>query len=85
MVRDLWSRSRLPVDELAEVWDLVDRTGRGALDKTEFVVGLWLIDQRLRGRKIPQKVMDSVWASARGVSVKGPPKEKKKTKKKHKL
>ncbi|KAK6071620.1 increased rDNA silencing protein 4 [Seiridium cupressi] len=83
IVRDLWSRSRLPIDELAEVWDLVDRTGRGMLDKVEFVVGMWLIDQRLRGRKIPQKVSDSVWASARGVSIKGPPKEKMKVKHKH--
>ncbi|KAH6654081.1 hypothetical protein BKA67DRAFT_564106 [Truncatella angustata] len=83
VVRDIWSRSRLPMDELMEVWDLVDRTGRGSLDKTEFVVGMWLIDQRLRGRKIPAKVMDSVWASARGVSVKGPPKEKNKVKHRH--
>ncbi|ETS80743.1 hypothetical protein PFICI_08272 [Pestalotiopsis fici W106-1] len=80
IVRDIWSRSRLPPEELAEVWDLVDQTGRGALTRTEFVVGMWLIDQRLRGRKIPQKVMDSVWASARGLSVKGPPRDKQKVK-----
>ncbi|KAI0480417.1 hypothetical protein GGR56DRAFT_272566 [Xylariaceae sp. FL0804] len=67
VVRDLWSRSRLPFDELGEVWDLVDHRGRGMLDKAEFVVGMWLIDQRLRGRKIPQKVSDSVWGSARDV------------------
>ncbi|KAK8048336.1 hypothetical protein PG994_010066 [Apiospora phragmitis] len=66
VARDIWSRSRLPWDELAEVWDLVDSRGVGALDKTEFVVGMWLIDQRLRGRKIPQKVSESVWSSARG-------------------
>ncbi|RYP26035.1 hypothetical protein DL768_011845 [Monosporascus sp. mg162] len=72
VVRDIWARSRLPFDELAEVWDLVDRRERGALDKTEFVVGMWLIDQRLRGRKIPRKVGDSVWWSASGVRVRGP-------------
>ncbi|KAI0145739.1 hypothetical protein F4776DRAFT_373113 [Hypoxylon sp. NC0597] len=55
IVRDIWARSRLPFDELAEVWDLVDRRGLGFLDRTEFVVGMWLIDQRLRGRKIPRK------------------------------
>ncbi|KAK7750985.1 Increased rDNA silencing protein [Diatrype stigma] len=65
VVRDLWARSRLPADELAEVWDLVDVRGRGALDRAEFVVGTWLVDQRLRGRKIPRKVSDSVWSSAR--------------------
>ncbi|KAI4869421.1 hypothetical protein F4820DRAFT_9502 [Hypoxylon rubiginosum] len=69
VARDIWSRSRLPADELAEVWDLVDRRGRGALDRAEFVVGMWLIDQRLRGRKIPRKVGESVWGSARGVRV----------------
>ncbi|KAI1761469.1 hypothetical protein GGR53DRAFT_27010 [Hypoxylon sp. FL1150] len=69
VVRDIWARSRLPFDELAEVWELVDRKGVGALDRAEFVVGMWLIDQRLRGRKIPQKVGESVWGSARGVRV----------------
>ena len=97
VVRDIWARSRLPVDELAEVWDLVvDHRSRGggaggggargssdedrgggtrlrdrALDRTEFVVGMWLVDQRLRGRKIPPKVSDSVWGSARGGGVVG--------------
>ncbi|KAL2271506.1 hypothetical protein VTJ83DRAFT_877 [Remersonia thermophila] len=64
VVRDIWRRSRLPADELAEVWDLVDRDGRGALARDEFVVGMWLIDQRLRGRKIPARVSQSVWESA---------------------
>ncbi|KAI0180521.1 hypothetical protein GGR52DRAFT_531705 [Hypoxylon sp. FL1284] len=64
VARDIWGRSRLPADELAEVWDLVDRRRMGALDRAEFVVGMWLIDQRLRGRKIPRKVGDSVWGSA---------------------
>jgi hypothetical protein len=72
VVRDIWSRSRLPSDELAEVWDLVDLHGNGVLGRTEFVVGMWLIDQRLRGRKIPAKVSDSVWGSAKGIRVLGP-------------
>ncbi|KAF5025604.1 hypothetical protein F66182_2306 [Fusarium sp. NRRL 66182] len=67
IVRDIWKRSRLPMDELAEVWDLVDRQGLGVLGRSEFVVGMWLIDQRLRGRKIPAKVSDSVWGSANGM------------------
>ncbi|KAK4106330.1 hypothetical protein N658DRAFT_512200 [Parathielavia hyrcaniae] len=66
VVRDIWSRSRLPADELAEVWELVDRQRRGALGKEEFVVGMWLIDQRLKGRKIPTRVGQSVWDSAGG-------------------
>lgn len=69
VVREIWKRSRLPEDELAEVWDLVNRERRGMLGRQEFVVGMWLIDQRLRGRKIPAKVSDSVWGSANGVKV----------------
>lgn len=72
VVRELWKRSRLPEDELIEVWDLVDRDNRGILTRQEFVVGMWLLDQRLRGRKIPIRVSDSVWSSANGVRVKGP-------------
>lgn len=74
VVRDIWSRSRLPGPELAEVWDLVYGLGQdggprvaAALGKGEFVVGTWLIDQRLRGRKIPPRVSDSVWSSAKGL------------------
>ncbi|GAB1320359.1 Increased rDNA silencing protein [Madurella fahalii] len=77
VVRDIWARSRLPADELAEVWDLVyahgygSRSGRAqkALARDEFVVGMWLIDQRLRGRKIPARVSQSVWESVGGAVV----------------
>ena len=65
VVRDIWSRSRLPVEDLEEVWDLVDRRGNGMLQRDEFVVGMWLIDQKLKGRKLPWKVSDSVWSSLR--------------------
>ncbi|KAL8371300.1 hypothetical protein RB595_001234 [Gaeumannomyces hyphopodioides] len=72
VVRDLWGRSRLPFDELAEVWDLVDLGRRGMLSKEEFVVGTWLVDQRLRGRKIPARVSQSVWDSVKGLKVPAP-------------
>ncbi len=69
MVQEIWSRSRLPTDVLEEVWDLVDNRGVGRLSRYEFVVGLWLIDQRLKGRKLPIRVSDSVWDSARGAGL----------------
>ncbi|KAK2060108.1 hypothetical protein LY76DRAFT_569424 [Colletotrichum caudatum] len=50
---------------------------KGMLGKAEFVVGMWLIDQRLRGRKIPAKVSASVWDSALGVTVPQPKGKKK--------
>ena len=63
VARDIFSRSRLHVDVLEEVYELIDRSGSGKLEREEFVVGLWLIDQRLKGRKLPIKVSDSVWKS----------------------
>ncbi|KAI9876991.1 MAG: Increased rDNA silencing protein [Pleopsidium flavum] len=68
VVRDIWSRSRLSDNVLEEVWDLVDNRAIGMLAREEFVVGMWLIDQRLKGRKLPVKVSDSVWASVRRLS-----------------
>ncbi|KFY28087.1 hypothetical protein V493_03093 [Pseudogymnoascus sp. VKM F-4281 (FW-2241)] len=63
VVRDIWSRSRLPDDVLSDVWELVDHSGTGMLSRDEFVAGVWLVDQRLKGRKLPQRVGDSVWVS----------------------
>lgn len=68
VVRDIWQRSRLPDEVLEEVWELVDTKSGGALAKEEFVVGMWLIDQRLKGRKLPVKVSQSVWESVRMLS-----------------
>ncbi|KAG9613624.1 hypothetical protein KCU77_g1112, partial [Aureobasidium melanogenum] len=68
VARDIWSRSRLPPHELELIWDLVDNQKCGRLHRDEFVVGLWLIDQRLKGRKIPVKVTESVWNSVRLLS-----------------
>lgn len=72
VVREIWKRSRLPEDELVEVWELVDRGNVGMLTRQEFLVGMWLIDQRLRGRKLPMRVSDSVWGSANGVRISKP-------------
>lgn len=65
VARDIWRRSRLPDDVLEEVWDLVDLQDVGMLGREEFVVGMWLIDQRLKGNKLPIKVPESVWGSVR--------------------
>ena len=70
VVREIWMRSRLPMHVLEEVWALVDGREIGRLTRIEFVVGLWLVDQRLKGRKLPTRVSDSVWTSARGLGIK---------------
>jgi hypothetical protein len=63
IVRELWQRSRLPNSTLHEIWELVDERKLPRLTKTQFIVGMWLIDQRLKGRKVPVKVSQSVWES----------------------
>ncbi|KAJ5783005.1 hypothetical protein N7457_004779 [Penicillium paradoxum] len=68
VVREIWSRSRLPEVILEQVWDLVDHHNIGLLTREEFVVGMWLIDQYLKGHKLPVKVPDSVWDSVRHVA-----------------
>lgn len=68
VAREIWLRSRLPDSVLAEIWDLVDDQSTGTLSREEFVVGMWLIDQRLKGRKLPARVSDSIWASVRHLS-----------------
>jgi hypothetical protein len=65
VVREVWERSRLPRSELEEVWDLVARENAKTLRRDEFVVGMWLLDQCLKGRKLPTRVSPSVWASVR--------------------
>ena len=65
VVREVWERSRLPKGELEEVWDLVARESANTLRRDEFVVGMWLLDQCLKGRKLPVRVSPSVWASVR--------------------
>jgi hypothetical protein len=80
VVRDIWSRSRLPPEKLAKVWDLVavdeeaefgeNGQKRQSLTREQFVVGLWLIDQVLKGRNLPHNVNASVWTSVRLMGVK---------------
>lgn len=67
VVRDIWSRSRLPALLLEQIWDLVNQRSDGMLKREEFVIGMWLIDQSLKGRKLPAKVSESMWASVQQV------------------
>ncbi|CDK29162.1 unnamed protein product [Kuraishia capsulata CBS 1993] len=63
VVKAIWKRSRLHEESLSQIWNLVDRQKIGALNKQEFVVGTWLVDQCLYGKKLPKVVGDIVWMS----------------------
>lgn len=65
VVRDIWERSRLSAHILEQIYELVAPDEAKTLSREQFVVGLWLIDQKLKGRKLPVKVSESVWASVR--------------------
>lgn len=67
VARDIWSRSNLSDITLETIWDLVDHECVGRLTKDEFVVGMFLVDYCLKGRKLPGRVSESVWASVRGL------------------
>lgn len=69
VVKRIWGRSRLPNETLQAIWELVDFRKDGSLSKAEFIVGMWLIDQTLYGRKLPKKVEDSVWESLGSIGV----------------
>jgi hypothetical protein len=52
------------------VRNLVDQDLKGRLSKEEFVVGMWLVDQSLSGRKLPStKVPPEVWRSVGRLAV----------------
>lgn len=69
VVKRLWSRSKLPPETLAAIWNLVDYRHDGTLNKSEFIVGMWCVDQCLFGRKLPKVVSKLVWASLGSLGV----------------
>lgn len=60
---EIYNRSNLPPKVLKKIYDLIDVRQDGALNKQSFIVGMWLIDQCLYGKKLPDKVPDLVWTS----------------------
>lgn len=77
VVKRIWKRSRLPSDTLEKIWNLIDFRRDGTLNKNEFLVGMWLVDQCLYGRKLPKKVDNVVWDSLGGIGVNVTVKKKK--------
>ena len=51
---------------MGEIWEVVDRGGKGWLEREEFVMGMWLVDQGLMGRKCPWRVGEGGWEVVRG-------------------
>lgn len=69
VVKRLWLRSKLPHETLEQIWNLVDYRKDGTLNKPEFLVGMWLVDQCLYGRKLPKTVSEEVWLSLESIGL----------------
>lgn len=69
VVKRIWKRSRLPRETLENIWNLVDFRKDGTLNKPQFIVGMWLVDQCLYGRKLPKKIDSEVWNSLGNVGL----------------
>ncbi|TPX37434.1 hypothetical protein SmJEL517_g00684 [Synchytrium microbalum] len=59
-VRTIWMRSGLDPPTLGQIWVLADVDEDGALTKEEFCIGMFLIDERLRGVEIPDRLPENL-------------------------
>ncbi|XBW37509.1 hypothetical protein QEN19_003092 [Hanseniaspora menglaensis] len=63
VVYEIYTRSNLPARILSQIYSMIDLRKDGSLSKKSFIVGMWLIDQCLYGKKLPDLVPDLVWDS----------------------
>ncbi|KAH9966497.1 hypothetical protein BC827DRAFT_669896 [Russula dissimulans] len=47
--REVFVKSKLPVDKLSQIWNLSDTHNRGLLDVTDFIVAMYLIQASMSG------------------------------------
>lgn len=69
MARDIFLRAQLPTETLGQIWNLSDIHRRGALDATEFVIAMHLIQCTLNGSMptIPQSIPPALFTAAAAV------------------
>ncbi|KAI0822618.1 hypothetical protein BC628DRAFT_1326746 [Trametes gibbosa] len=48
--RDVFVKSKLPVDKLSQIWNLADSKNRGSLDATDFTIAMYLIQASMSGQ-----------------------------------
>ncbi|EMD38668.1 hypothetical protein CERSUDRAFT_113843 [Gelatoporia subvermispora B] len=68
--RDVFVKSKLPVDKLSQIWNLADTKNRGALDATDFAIAMYLIQASMSGQlpNIPSTLPPSLYEQAGGKS-----------------
>ncbi|GAA6042726.1 hypothetical protein JCM8097_005550 [Rhodosporidiobolus ruineniae] len=75
--RDIFIKSNLPYDVLGQIWNLSDTHSRGALDLTDFTIGLHLLHLIMDGTlpasagALPSVLDPKLYAAAAGLSAPG--------------
>ncbi|OBZ75406.1 EH domain-containing and endocytosis protein 1 [Grifola frondosa] len=66
--RDVFVRSKLPVDKLSQIWTLADTKSRGSLDVTDFTIAMYLIQATMSGQlhAIPLSLPPALYEQAGG-------------------
>ncbi|KAI5983758.1 hypothetical protein EDD15DRAFT_1834720 [Pisolithus albus] len=66
--RDVFVRSKLPVDTLSQIWALCDTHDRGALDAADFTIAMYLIQTVMSGKLpfIPTTLPPGLYEQASG-------------------
>ncbi|KAH9951498.1 hypothetical protein B0H21DRAFT_880758 [Amylocystis lapponica] len=68
--RDVFVKSKLPVDKLSQIWNLADTKGRGVLDATDFTIAMYLIQASMSGQVqfLPTTLPPGLYGQAAGES-----------------
>ncbi|THV08040.1 EF-hand, partial [Dendrothele bispora CBS 962.96] len=66
--RDIFVKSKLPNDKLLQIWNLADTQDRGALDASDFAIGMYFIQGVMSNQisVLPQTLPPSLYQQAAG-------------------
>lgn len=73
--KDIFVKSKLPFEKLGAIWNLADTKSRGALDLTDFVIGMYFIQGSMTGSisTVPPTLPQGLYEAAAGGSAGFPP------------
>ncbi|KAG8974687.1 hypothetical protein FRC05_007021 [Tulasnella sp. 425] len=71
--KEIFSKSKLPMETLALIWDLADTQYRGVLDQTDFIIGMFFIELAMSqpGFVIPTTLPPGLYEQANGTKSTG--------------
>ncbi|EPQ27245.1 uncharacterized protein PFL1_05168 [Pseudozyma flocculosa PF-1] len=66
--KEIFVKSKLPFDKLGAIWNLADTQARGALDLTDFIIGMHFIQNTMNGslNSIPAALPPGLYEQAKG-------------------